>query len=102
MLEGIKTAGITLNAEKHQFCQTYITFVDHVIHHNGISPDLNSAIVQANDSICSQLIAFFTTDGQKSNLAENSNCAGDFEVVSNKLLLALSYHQVYNNRPLQR
>ena len=39
VLERIKTAGITLNAEKCQFSQQRITFLGHVIDHNGISPD---------------------------------------------------------------
>ena len=38
-MERIKTAGITLNAEKCQFSQQRITFLGHVIDHNGISPD---------------------------------------------------------------
>ena len=39
VLEQIKGAGITLNAEKFQFSQTRITFIGHVIDHHGISPD---------------------------------------------------------------
>ena len=39
VLERIKGAGITLNAEKFQFSQTRITFLGHVIDHHGISPD---------------------------------------------------------------
>ena len=39
VLERIKTAGITLNAEKCQFSQQRITFLGRVIDHNGISPD---------------------------------------------------------------
>ena len=35
MLERIKTAGITLNAENCQFSQPCITFLGHVIDHNG-------------------------------------------------------------------
>ena len=36
VLERIKTAGITLNAEKCQFSQPWITFLGHVIDHYGI------------------------------------------------------------------
>ena len=39
VLERIKEAGATLNAEKCQFSQTQITFLGHVINHHGISPD---------------------------------------------------------------
>ena len=39
VLERIKTAGITLNAEKCQISQTQITFLGHVIDKQGISPD---------------------------------------------------------------
>ena len=39
VLERIKAAGITLNVEKCQFSQQRITFLGHVIDHNGISPD---------------------------------------------------------------
>ena len=39
VLERIKDAGITLNAEKCQFSQTRIIFLGHVIDHHGISPD---------------------------------------------------------------
>ena len=39
VLERIKSAGVTLNAEKCQFSQTRITFLGHVIDHHGISPD---------------------------------------------------------------
>ena len=39
VLKRIKAAGITLNVEKCQFSQQRITFLGHVIDHNGISPD---------------------------------------------------------------
>ena len=39
VLERTKTAGITLNVEKCQFSQPCITFLGHVIDHNGISLD---------------------------------------------------------------
>ena len=39
VMERIRTAGIILNAEKCQFSQPCITFLGHVIDHNGISPD---------------------------------------------------------------
>ena len=39
VLERIKEAGVTLNAEKCQFSQTQITFLGHIINHHGILPD---------------------------------------------------------------
>ena len=39
VLERIKDAGVTINAEKFQFSQTRIMFLGHVIDHHGISPD---------------------------------------------------------------
>ena len=43
VLERIKAAGITLNAEKCQSSQTQVTFLGHVIDRNGISPDPKKA-----------------------------------------------------------
>ena len=39
VLDRIKNAGVTLNKEKCQFSKTSITFLGHVIDHQGISPD---------------------------------------------------------------
>ena len=73
-LKRLQTAGITLNEGKCQFYQSCITFLGHVIHSNGISPDPKKTAAIQNmkpPSSVSELRRFMGMANQMSKFSPN-------------------------------
>lgn len=74
VLEQIKDAGVTLNAEKCQFSQTLITFLGHVIDHYGISPDIQKTaaiLAMTSPSSVTELRRFMEMVNQMTKFSPN-------------------------------
>ena len=74
VLDRIKAAGITLNAEKCQFSQTRIIFLGHVLDQDGISPDPQKTaaiLAMSPPSSVTELRRFMGMVNQKTKFSPN-------------------------------